>query len=380
MSLNLPVEKTFVDSGAAANGSPFVKTTASFTPSANALLVVKVVQNNAVVGDDTSVTITGGSLTWTRRVRRNNNASSTGGTGTDSGAEIWTAPVGGSPSSMTVTATTAINFAGAHQIELVLEVIEVTDTSGTAPTVGNVGAGSSTSGLPSAAISGGVSAGSYVLAVASDWTANVTAGTPGSGQTTIRDSFRSGQVAWHFWRTTSTTSAGALTMNETGPSGQQVNTCAIEIKTSGGGTSQVSQTRVLKWDIDNFVSHTRVLKWDLLNQIAATRTLKWDLLNQVQKAITLRWDLFATVSQTRVLVWDLAGNVARTLTAKWDLSNMTSRTLTAKWDINNFVSRTLTAKWDMSAYANRTVVLRWSINSALIGVVGTWRKLTGRGR
>lgn len=235
MALNTPTEKVFADSGAGTNGSPKILTSGSFTPSANALLACCVVENPDTAGDDPSVTITGGSLTWTRRARKNKNASSDGGAGTDGGAEIWTAVTGASPGSMTVTATSVNNFTTTHHLQLVLSVIEVTDGGGSVPVPASIGTGTSASGAPTANVS--VSTGSYVLAVVSDWSANTGAVTYGSGQTSIRDGSLAGQVAWHFWRTTSTTSAGTQTMNMTAPNTQQYNECALEVQPPAGGAA-----------------------------------------------------------------------------------------------------------------------------------------------
>lgn len=88
---------------------PVDLTSTSFTPVANALLVAAV----SVIKDGTSpedaLTVTGGGLSWTRR-----KAVSEAGTGVTSTIEIWTAPVGSSPSSMTINVAGPAQTSAAH--------------------------------------------------------------------------------------------------------------------------------------------------------------------------------------------------------------------------------------------------------------------------
>ena len=78
-------------------------TTGSFTPSANSLLVVACYANTAATGNNVVGTLTitdSAGLSWTSGVSVGD--STTTGV-TSYGMRIWTAPVGGSPASMTVT-------------------------------------------------------------------------------------------------------------------------------------------------------------------------------------------------------------------------------------------------------------------------------------
>lgn len=231
MSLNTPVLKAGPTDTGAPSGQPTV-TSPSFTPSANSLLLAFIELNNDVSGSVPSVvSVTTSGLTWTRQVWKNGDAGSTGGAGTDSGSEIWTAPVGASPVAMTVAAVTQRSGATGN-VEAILTIVEITDTSGSVPTVGNIGATSSTSGLPSVTIT--TSAGSYLFAGASDWSAGG-AGSYATGTTSIADGTRATQVSWRIMRSTSTTSAGSTTLAMTAPSGQTFDMAALEVLGTGGG-------------------------------------------------------------------------------------------------------------------------------------------------
>ncbi|MEU6725459.1 hypothetical protein ABZ917_17265 [Nonomuraea wenchangensis] len=111
------------------NGEITSVTTASFTrPAAGSLLV-------AITGatSETAPTVSGGGLTWTRRVQR---------TGSDCFAEIWTAPVTGS-GSMTVTLgnLTAVG----DFLPAAVGAIKVVSVAGQHPTnpIGTTGSGTS---------------------------------------------------------------------------------------------------------------------------------------------------------------------------------------------------------------------------------------------
>lgn len=237
MSLNAPTLPVALATSGPVAATSLSATSLSFTPTANALLIAMTAANNPVSGQDTSVTVTGGGLTWTRRARKNKNASSTGGAGTDGGAEEWTAVAPGSPSAMTVNAVLTTTAQTGSTWDLKLQVVQITDTSGSTPLVGTAAAASSASGLPSVGVA--VSAGSYVLAVSSDW-ATLSGQTLGSGQTNLVNGVNA-DFAWHFWRTTSTTSAGTQTMNMTAPSAQNYDLVALEVQPPAGGATTFPQ-------------------------------------------------------------------------------------------------------------------------------------------
>jgi len=215
---------------AIATGTTTAITTASFTPPNGSAIVILFGSNSQAAGDTsiTSITNTGTAITWTRRARKNKNASSDGGAGVDGGAEIWTGV--GTGGAITVT----VNGLGSGTThEKAVQAVVLTGADTTAFT--NIAATSSSSGLPSSTVAG-CSTGSYVYAAASDWNA-AGAGTAGSGQTIVSESIVAGQISIHFWRTTNTLSgAGSQAMNLTAPSAQQYDEVAIEIKATASAT------------------------------------------------------------------------------------------------------------------------------------------------
>jgi hypothetical protein len=220
-----------VNTPAAATGTTNAVTTASFSPAAGSLIALLYAANHPTSTTDvslSSVTNTGGAVSWSRRVRKNQNASSDGGVGTAGGAEIWTGVAPGG--AITVTGTGVASGAGTEKF-----LKPVVFTGADIATLNHLITASATSGLPSAILSG-VAAGSYVLAVSSDWQA-LGAGTAGSGQTMMDEFHTPSQMTMHSWRTTAVTSAGSVTMNLTAPAGQQYNLCVLEILDAGGSAA-----------------------------------------------------------------------------------------------------------------------------------------------
>jgi len=214
-----------------ATGTGTAITTVSFTPPNGSLVVPMFGSNNSGATDTSisSMTNTGTAITWTRRARKNTNASSTGGAGTNGGAEIWTGV--GTGGAITVTAN-GVGSGTAFEKMLKVLVFTGADTASLA----NVAAATSASGLPSVALASCL-AGSYVIAMSSDWGAKG-AGTAGTAQTIIDESIVASQISLHSWRTTSVLGAGgSQTMNLTAPAAEQYNLVVLEVRDAGGGAA-----------------------------------------------------------------------------------------------------------------------------------------------
>lgn len=103
--------QTYVVNPTAGSTNRPTMTTASFTPVANELLVVKV---SASASDVTCGTPTGGGLTWTLRASQTGTANSANG-------YLWTARVGSNPSAMTVSVARTDSTTASRATVLVVE-------------------------------------------------------------------------------------------------------------------------------------------------------------------------------------------------------------------------------------------------------------------
>ncbi len=210
-------------------------TTASFTPPSGSLLVAMVTANGPS-GIDMSCTVTGGGLSWTRRVARiaQDAANSTGGVAGRDGttAEIWTAV--GAGASMTVSADQDNGLTPpSHETGLQVQVL--TDSS--TPGIGNVGHAINASGAPSCNVAS-VTAGSYVFGVAADWS-NSGTGTAQTGETMIATS-STADYSRHYVRSTSTAGAGTYTIGVSAPATQDYNLAALEVLATPSAPSTIA--------------------------------------------------------------------------------------------------------------------------------------------
>jgi hypothetical protein len=194
-------------------------TTASFTPSANSILVATFVgsNENQLLG-----TVSGGGLTWTKRAEQTPS-------GTNCTVALWTATAPSSPSSMTVT--------GAAGTGTGLRFLSVSwwDAAKLATTPAtNVALGSTTcsSTITTAAND------SVVVWVVGDWNAVTGARTYRSSATEIQFNQTTSEYCAYNASQTATT-AGSQTYGMTAPSSQKATMVAIELQ---AGTTIVAST------------------------------------------------------------------------------------------------------------------------------------------
>jgi len=196
--------------------------TSSFTAPANALLVAFCMMDTSsgVTTEVGTVTDSGG-LTWTRRARKGLVSTSDEGAGTNSLVEVWWA-VTSTAAARTVTLTQSGSKAKSI-------AVKVFTADGGAPSVGGYKVAFSASGIPSATLTTNAR-NSWVWACASDWSAQG-AGTMGAGQTRTDLHDATGLYTGRVWKQDALTAEpGSVTMNMTGPSGQNFNMVAVEIK------------------------------------------------------------------------------------------------------------------------------------------------------
>lgn len=190
--------------------------TGSFTPSANSILVVFVMCGSDDIASESSYIVTGGSLSWNKEVFEAYDFTP----GNGAIYQIWTAEVGGSPSSMQVTVThTGINsysfgvlvadYTGYDTVDPVGQV-DAANATGTTQTITFGGSPASTSAVLGA-----------ILVIANNGDGSDTSAAPGANggveisDSTSPDSFgrwqlqeRTGSTGTTFdWNTTSSVSA-----------------------------------------------------------------------------------------------------------------------------------------------------------------------------
>lgn len=187
----------------------------SFTPGAGAVLVVK-----ASSGTQTFLpaSVSGGGLTWTSRVSYV--------PANESPCVIWTAVVGGSPSSMTVTVTftAGVGSGSLGCVGVVEEWSGAALASSPALSTGTTDTTASYSATITPATVGAV-----ISAMAADFNAVATAPTYLSGATTTNRVTSAGYVTLNGFSQAVTVAGTSQTFGMSAPAGQSVTLAAIEI-------------------------------------------------------------------------------------------------------------------------------------------------------
>jgi hypothetical protein len=202
-----------VDQMVSVDGIGTVQTAAFVTSVPNELLL-------ALVGADgptssQSVVVSGAGLTWTRLARANADLGT---------AEIWSAFVPASATSVTVTSTES-----APGYPQSLTVVALQNAAGT----GATRTAGSTSGAPSLNLLT-TQSGSWVVAVGNDWDAAI-ARAIGPGQQVLHQDLETafGNTFWMQATNGTASGGGSVTVNDTAPMSDRWNLAAVEVLAAG---------------------------------------------------------------------------------------------------------------------------------------------------
>lgn len=196
-------------------------TSPSFTPATNDVMVVKFIcEDTAGTSPTTSISATGGGITWTSRVLEN--------TSSNCYVRLWTGIVTSGGTSITVSVASS-NFAGTgHSMQVEQWSGSTCKLAASPATAGVTGQSTATTTITTAAN------GSAVSWCNGDWNA-VAPGTPtlASSATLESDPNTSGgYTAYYAYQQAAT--AGSQTFGVTAPTGQKATLVGIEIQAAGG--------------------------------------------------------------------------------------------------------------------------------------------------
>jgi hypothetical protein len=222
ISVSVPTQigSLVTDQTVNAAGVGTVTTQAFSTSVSNELLLAFVGSDGPVPSQSQSITVSGGSLSWTLVARANSQSGD---------AEIWSATVP-SPSNLTVTSVpTASGYSQS------LTVLALYGTSGTASVGAHATAGSPHGGVAPSVNLTTTAPDSWVLGVGSDYD-NAIAPTLGSNQKLLNQQLF-GAAGVTFWVQATTgvipSANTPVTLNDTAPIGDQWNFSSVEVVAAG---------------------------------------------------------------------------------------------------------------------------------------------------
>lgn len=156
-----------------------------------------------------------------------------------------------------------------------------------------------------------------------------------------------------------------------------------------GGTTQITSTVDLRWQVANLITSTVDARWSVYNRITsstdlrwavyaaitasldarwlvanrvtATLDARWAVLAGVTASLDLRWAQFQSVLNTLDLRWSAAGRVSSSIDLQWSVANRVTGTLDARWAVLNQISKALDLRWTSYARVVSSTQLLWVV-------------------
>jgi hypothetical protein len=101
--------------------------------------------------------------------------------------------------------------------------------------------------------------------------------------------------------------------------------CMIALfKGAGTGTTPVSKSLAIPYDLRNLVAKNLAARWDLRNLVVKSLAVRWDLRNLVAKSLAARWDLRNLVVKSLALVYSMGGLTLKSLVLSWSILRQVS--------------------------------------------------------
>jgi hypothetical protein len=141
-----------------------------------------------------------------------------------------------------------------------------------------------------------------------------------------------------------------------GASGSVVATCTGNdkqtawlgaLKGAAGGTTEVTQSYDLRWQVANQVTQSYDLRWLVRNAVSQSYDLRWLVRNAISQSYDLRWQVRQQATQS----YDLRWQVRQAVTQPYDL----------RWLVRNEVVQSYDLRWVSFAQALASYDLRWRV-------------------
>lgn len=135
--------------------------------------------------------------------------------------------------------------------------------------------------------------------------------------------------------------------------------------TADGGTSPVSSSLDLQWQVRNVVASGIDLRWAVTAIAASPLDLRWAVRSAVTAPLDLQWSVRGLVSAAVDLRWEVRNLAGADLDLRWAQRSLASAPLDLRWDSGGRVSSALSALWDVRGLAASTLDLRWAVRGQI---------------
>lgn len=126
------------------------------------------------------------------------------------------------------------------------------------------------------------------------------------------------------------------------------------------GTTPVTKSLDLRWQVLNTISKSSDLRWQVLNRISKSSDLRWAVLSTVTKSSDLRWSVLAAIAKSMDLRWTSFGQVAKSLDLRWGVGGTVTKSLDLRWSVLSTVTKSSDLRWSVLAGVAKSLDLRWT--------------------
>ena len=130
----------------------------------------------------------------------------------------------------------------------------------------------------------------------------------------------------------------------------------------GGGTTEVTQSWDLRWQVRNNVTQSYDIRWLVRNNVTQSYDLRWLVRNEVTASYDLRWLVRNAVQQSYDLRWLVRNEVSQSYDLRWLVWSNVTQSYDLRWLVRNNVQQSYDLRWQVrNEVAAQTYDLRWLV-------------------
>lgn len=135
----------------------------------------------------------------------------------------------------------------------------------------------------------------------------------------------------------------------------------------GGGTTNVSQTSIQKYNLRHYTAPTTIQKYNLRHFVTQTHIHKYNLRILVAVLTSIqKYNLRAYLSQTTIHKYRMSGIVAQTSIQKYNLRKFLSQTTIQKYNLRRNIAQTLINKYNLRGGIIQTSIHKYRMSGIVL--------------
>ncbi len=132
--------------------------------------------------------------------------------------------------------------------------------------------------------------------------------------------------------------------------------------TASGGTTPVSSSLDLRWQVRSVASSGVDLRWTVSAIVSAALDLRWQVRSVATADLDLRWQVRNAVAAAVDFRWALLASVSASLDLRWAQKALAAAPLDLRWASAGQVVSSIDLQWAVLAPVASTLDLRWAVS------------------